>query len=287
MPVFKIWSRSRLKKKSVVANTILELVAKGKKKLDITGSVTVVMEEDGTEVDDDEVLMELKGTPLIFLKEGQRWIAAGMPDAYDATSVATCVTSVALGGAVPKGVSGDASLSGELCNESTVQNQDDGSSANDSISPLPLPQFSPTVLFHLENGTCENVWEKMISEAGDFYMHSSTPDLHQTYQYQLVGKMMYTRYPAIGQSGPHPWSRFTSNLSRRMRHVRWKRKKKGSLCNVLLPKSRHQFLQPHDVNPPTNESVTYEVEPMVYNDQMENDLRKQITKFETQDECNE
>ncbi|XP_071960642.1 uncharacterized protein [Antedon mediterranea] len=282
--MYKIWSRNRMQKKSIVANSMIELVTKGKRKLDVTGPVTVVMEEDGTEVDDDEVLQELKGTRLIILPDGQQWIPPGAHEEGMANNLPVVTRKPPSVHPIRCSMPMIEDVGNELLMISPIQLGNDNiqikqKKNRDPKCPIELPNFSPTVVFHLKNGTPEHVWEKMISEAGEFYMHSSTPDLNLTYQYQRVGESMYRMYPSIGQGGQHPWSRFTSNLSRRMRHIRWKRKK-----NAILGKtssSRHKFLMTSpNTTPPINGD-----EPIIeYETNVEEEIRKQITKLETEEE---
>ncbi|CAH3195265.1 unnamed protein product [Porites evermanni] len=75
MPLFKVCDVSRRKRKAVVANSLEELIAKGKKKLCLEEKEECFLfeEYDGTEVDDDESLVEYeKGSSFVL---GKEWIA--------------------------------------------------------------------------------------------------------------------------------------------------------------------------------------------------------------------
>ncbi|XP_002733830.1 DNA fragmentation factor subunit alpha-like [Saccoglossus kowalevskii] len=72
---YKIWNSSRTVKKSLVARSLEELIEKGKLKLNVvTSEATVVLEDDGTEVDEDEYFQLLpSNTVFILLNRGERW----------------------------------------------------------------------------------------------------------------------------------------------------------------------------------------------------------------------
>jgi uncharacterized LabA/DUF88 family protein len=75
MGVYKIWDSSRQQRKSVFASTLQELKARGSEKLGFEVA-SVVLENDGTEVDGDKELLEFAGSTLMCLKESERWSAA-------------------------------------------------------------------------------------------------------------------------------------------------------------------------------------------------------------------
>lgn len=77
---FKIWNQDRSIKKSIIASCLEELKVKGKDKLCIlpTEPVTVVLEDDGTEIDDDDYFTFLAhNTTLILLRSNQKWLPKG------------------------------------------------------------------------------------------------------------------------------------------------------------------------------------------------------------------
>ena len=73
---FKVLDRLRTTKKGLMAGTLEELIRSGKQKLSYLPEqeVVVVLEEDGTEVDEDDYFQTLEdNTELIFLHSGERW----------------------------------------------------------------------------------------------------------------------------------------------------------------------------------------------------------------------
>ncbi|KAK2191411.1 hypothetical protein NP493_53g10013 [Ridgeia piscesae] len=76
---FKVWNAPRSVKKSVTAETLKELISKGKEKLRYGNEeVRVVLESDGTEVDDEEYFQFLEAqTTFIFLTQDDgEWMPA-------------------------------------------------------------------------------------------------------------------------------------------------------------------------------------------------------------------
>ncbi|XP_070560639.1 DNA fragmentation factor subunit alpha-like isoform X2 [Ptychodera flava] len=85
---FKVWNSTRDIRKSLVAKDFDELKEKGKSKLGLSTSedVTIVLEEDGTEVDEEEYFKLLpSNTVFIVLQRGQRWkeVSASSGPAFD------------------------------------------------------------------------------------------------------------------------------------------------------------------------------------------------------------
>ena len=73
---FKVLDRLRTVKKGLMAENLEELVRSAKDKLSylVDQDVVVVLEEDGTEVDEDDYFQTLEdNTELIFLHSGERW----------------------------------------------------------------------------------------------------------------------------------------------------------------------------------------------------------------------
>ncbi|XP_067658688.1 DNA fragmentation factor subunit alpha-like [Haliotis asinina] len=77
---FKVWSGDRANKKSVTAATLQELVYKGRQKLGLADSesVRVVLEEDGTEVDEEDYFTFLSNNAtLLMLRTSEKWRPQG------------------------------------------------------------------------------------------------------------------------------------------------------------------------------------------------------------------
>ncbi|OWF41252.1 DNA fragmentation factor subunit alpha-like [Mizuhopecten yessoensis] len=77
---FRIWSYDRSVKKGIIASSLDELRKKGKEKVGLLPEepVQVVLEEDGTEIDDDDYFLFLpQNTTLMLLARDQRWAVEG------------------------------------------------------------------------------------------------------------------------------------------------------------------------------------------------------------------
>lgn len=77
---FKVWSSDRSSKKSVTASTLEDLKAKGKGKLGVPAEekVNVVLEEDGTEVDEEDYFTFLPfNTTVMILRHEETWRPPG------------------------------------------------------------------------------------------------------------------------------------------------------------------------------------------------------------------
>lgn len=71
--IFKLWTVDRTQKKLVAACTLSELKSKGAEKFKIMGKPCLVLESDGTEIEDDEGLFAFSDHVLILLAEGEQW----------------------------------------------------------------------------------------------------------------------------------------------------------------------------------------------------------------------
>lgn len=71
--LFKVWDYTRTRKQFVFAEGLEELVQKGGDKLNLTGPIRVVLEEDGTEIDNDAVLRACAGMVFLLLEQNQVW----------------------------------------------------------------------------------------------------------------------------------------------------------------------------------------------------------------------
>ncbi|XP_014251532.1 cell death activator CIDE-A-like [Cimex lectularius] len=78
MTPYKIVDATREKRFGVVANSLENLVARAVEKLGLAGSVKVVLEQDGTEVDEEDYFTTLeKNTSLMVLMQDQSWAPPG------------------------------------------------------------------------------------------------------------------------------------------------------------------------------------------------------------------
>ena len=93
--VFFVWSRDRRKKVSFVSIwTVTSVITKASEKMQITGT-QLVLEENGTLIDDDEVLNLLNNKVFILLQDDERWEKPGLDDSQkDAQLTAPVENSV-------------------------------------------------------------------------------------------------------------------------------------------------------------------------------------------------
>ncbi|CAH0555985.1 unnamed protein product [Brassicogethes aeneus] len=78
---FKLWDGRRSVRKGLVVGTLEELLQRGRDKLGLPNaeSVRVVLENDGTQVDDADYFRTLPAnTVLLLLRPGERWLPAGV-----------------------------------------------------------------------------------------------------------------------------------------------------------------------------------------------------------------
>uniref|UniRef100_A0A2A4J5Q7 CIDE-N domain-containing protein n=1 Tax=Heliothis virescens TaxID=7102 RepID=A0A2A4J5Q7_HELVI len=78
---FKIWDSSRNVRKGLVVTSFEELLHRGKEKLSVAASepVRLVLESDGTQVEDGEYWRTLPpNTVLLLLRPGERWYPTGV-----------------------------------------------------------------------------------------------------------------------------------------------------------------------------------------------------------------
>ncbi|KAI5710631.1 hypothetical protein M8J75_010290 [Diaphorina citri] len=78
---FKVWDVWRSLRKSLVVNTLKELEFRGKEKLGIPAvePVRLVLESDGTQVEDGEYFRTLpNNTVILILRQGERWYPVGV-----------------------------------------------------------------------------------------------------------------------------------------------------------------------------------------------------------------
>lgn len=71
---YKIIDSKREHKIGIVASSLSDLIAKAQQKLDINENIKVVLESDGTEVDEDDYFDTLeKNTLIMILKPDEKW----------------------------------------------------------------------------------------------------------------------------------------------------------------------------------------------------------------------
>ncbi|KAK7112354.1 hypothetical protein V1264_011823 [Littorina saxatilis] len=233
MPVFKIWNADRSVKKAVIAETLQQLITKGASKLNIDGTeLSVVLEEDGTVIDDDEVLQELGDKVFLLLETGQAWTSHQMTlvvqDQSSFEDFGPASTST------PNGLATASDILDVERTCFTVKSESDAS-ANDigvleQLRRAPLPTFSSEIMPYLrgERKSILGVWKDVVAEAANYYLHN-LPEFKTSDCYGVIGRKMYRAYPVIGLSGINPWTCFSTNLSQKMRHLRFHHKAKSQL----------------------------------------------------------
>lgn len=78
---FKLWDGRRSVRKGLVVGSLEELVQRGRDKLGVSVGepVRLVLESDGTQVEDAEYFRTLPAnTVLLLLRPGERWLPAGV-----------------------------------------------------------------------------------------------------------------------------------------------------------------------------------------------------------------
>ncbi|KDR23385.1 DNA fragmentation factor subunit alpha-like isoform X1 [Zootermopsis nevadensis] len=82
---FKVVDLTREKRKGVVAATLQDLIIRARNKMDLPRDIPVkiVLEQDGTEVDDDEYFSTMeRNTTLMILINDQKWLPPGKLPRY-------------------------------------------------------------------------------------------------------------------------------------------------------------------------------------------------------------
>ncbi|XP_028049798.1 DNA fragmentation factor subunit alpha [Monomorium pharaonis] len=77
---YKIVDHTRERRKGITASSLKELtnIARSRLSLPVDADLTIVLEQDGTEVDDEEYFATLeRNTSLMVLHGDQKWVAAG------------------------------------------------------------------------------------------------------------------------------------------------------------------------------------------------------------------
>lgn len=92
---FKVWNAERTVKKSLIASNLSELLEKGRAKLGLSGGdAHVVLEADGTEVDEEDYFSFLNSdATLMLLTPCQKWRPAGLEETSGKDEPDTAVSS--------------------------------------------------------------------------------------------------------------------------------------------------------------------------------------------------
>jgi len=156
---YKVLDRTRSIKKGVMAANLEELVGRGKEKLGYTANTEVyaVLEEDGTEVDEDDYFQTLpNNTTLMLLYVGDRWSPFASPDAPD------CSGDTGSGSSTARLMSLLTRLESEPGCIALMAEMDLELLAEMDCSSLPptFPRFEPEFLSQLQAAADKHLFEK-------------------------------------------------------------------------------------------------------------------------------
>eukprot|EP00090_Calanus_glacialis_P047076 TRINITY_DN9547_c0_g1_i1.p1 TRINITY_DN9547_c0_g1~~TRINITY_DN9547_c0_g1_i1.p1 ORF type:complete len:211 (-),score=97.42 TRINITY_DN9547_c0_g1_i1:453-1085(-) len=155
---YKVLDRTRSVKKGVMAANLEELLGRGKEKLGYSTNTEVyaVLEEDGTEVDEDDYFQTLpNNTTLMLLYVGDRWSPFANPDAPDcggemtASSTARLIALLTRLESEPGCIALMAEVDLELLAEMDCN----------SLPPT-FPRFDPEFLSQLQSAADKHLFEK-------------------------------------------------------------------------------------------------------------------------------
>lgn len=155
---YKVLDRTRSVKKGVMAANLQEFVDRGKDKLGYDGNIDVyaVLEEDGTEVDEDDYFQTLpSNTTLMLLYINDRWSPFASPDAPDCGGDMTPSSSARLLSLLTR-------LEAEPGNIALMAEMDLELLAEMDCSSLPptFPRFNPEFLSQLQAAADKHLFEK-------------------------------------------------------------------------------------------------------------------------------
>jgi len=151
---YKVMDRTRSVKKGVMAASLEEFVGRGKEKLGYSTNTEVyaVLEEDGTEVDEDDYFQTLlNNTTLMLLYVGDRWSPFCPPDAPDCRDNTTgrLIALLTRLEAEPGSIALLAEVDLELLAEMDC-----------SALPPTFPRFDPEFLSQLQAAADKHLFEK-------------------------------------------------------------------------------------------------------------------------------
>ena len=172
-------------------------------------SLRLVLEEDGTDVDDDEALAEYQGGVLLLLQGQESWEpkCESRPDGGD------LVPASADRGATqdPRSTFGVPSTPPAAASPSQAAQSPETNGGKTITPSTPLPRFSSRITQHLVTKTEYQVWRELISETANHYM-GINPKIETPTKYKVIGKAMVNAFPSIEREGEHPWVRSLLNF---------------------------------------------------------------------------
>jgi len=197
-----------------MAGSFEELVEKAREKLCIDDDISIILEEDGTVIDDWEIAQAFSEKPFMILTVARRW----SPE--NATIFEECILRI---------TDAEAQASQSATVEKSSHDQDSFYIPTRPTEPGSniLPALSPYVSKKLEDGRPFDVWAKFVEEMA--YGLLSTRIMATRSDYEEVGQAVYRKYPCINlisKNPTRPWNAFVKSLSQKIRHIRWIEKKR-------------------------------------------------------------
>jgi len=149
--LFKVWSADRKQKISILIhqseNMLSELITKSNAKLGITGSI-LVMEKDGTVVDDNDVLQYCSTETFMLLQSEEFWSSQNETELHSTASCDTVSLTSSLSESVLS-VSSNPSYVSSPTNVSHIKRQSDNEEIWTNFC-IPWNSLEPAVLKELE-----------------------------------------------------------------------------------------------------------------------------------------
>ncbi|KAL5016716.1 hypothetical protein ScPMuIL_006305 [Solemya velum] len=166
--------------------------------------MTVVLESDGTEVEDDAILDAVKGEVLLLLQEGECWtpravtlkVETGQPPLQEPAPVQPRTPSPAVASDHEPVSSGSIGTSSPVSGRRVTMG-------------TPLPLFSSRVSRCLTEGQSKIVWSLLVNEAAGYYLENF-PDIGSRQEYTAIGRKMLAQYPCIRTEGNEGWLTYTT-----------------------------------------------------------------------------
>ncbi|XP_060574073.1 uncharacterized protein LOC132731819 isoform X2 [Ruditapes philippinarum] len=220
--LFKVWNHSRIIKKLVVAGSLEELLQKAAVKLALNGEVRAVLQSDGTDIEDDEVLSLLpKDDAIMVLELSQQW-----------EETPTVLTIHAEEQKETRETQDQSA--GTSVHPSQIEMVNQSQNLIDRKPSSQLPNLCEYIKQKLLAQESHLVWTKLIQECAYYYLaHLPRIGLdNSSGDYREIGRNMYDAYPAIARDGTQPWSFFTKWLSQKIRRIRWDNKRRSVTTNT-------------------------------------------------------
>ncbi|XP_058862155.1 uncharacterized protein LOC117970366 isoform X2 [Acipenser ruthenus] len=175
----------------------------------------LVLETDGTEIDDDKILLEMQSESLIILMEGESWIPQiPIEEQVNITSIEQKSDSEKINEII--------SLDSAAYMESFANRR--CSTVDDRT---PLPPFSDLVHRSLLAGNSRGIWHKMVDEASNYYLANYRSLSDRPLEKSCIANTHALSMKGMNRGQDGIQSLFSKCLSQKMRHMRWSLKRKN------------------------------------------------------------